>query len=302
MKSKLSVQIVFIILSSCSLFAQHNDILSLSNGNIWFYEGFRSMSSPGGQSKYDIYETKKIISDSLIDGINRKIVLITKESEYYKSQITEYWYIENGIFYIFDRPFYNQNIVNDTTFNLGDVGYGSFYYVNLFLKNLNVWGEQYDSQVWNYTLASSINVSTQTELAKGLGITTESFSLDDMIISEYTYKNLKGAIIEGLQYGLIPTSVEFEKHKLSNIFNEVYPNPFNLSTTISYEIENSCNVSISIYDLHGKKITRLVDEFKAPGRYSFIFNTEHLNLSSGVYFCRMKAGDFFEVKKLILSK
>jgi hypothetical protein len=79
-----------------------------------------------------------------------------------------------------------------------------------------------------------------------------------------------------------------------------YPNPFNPNTTINYSIPNFSFVTIKVFDIMGRLIQMLVDEEKAAGNYSVIFNGS--NLASGIYFYRMQAGDFIETKKLILLK
>jgi hypothetical protein len=79
-----------------------------------------------------------------------------------------------------------------------------------------------------------------------------------------------------------------------------YPNPFNPSTIIEYKIPQSSLVEIKVYDVLGKEITTLVDEFKTEGIYEAQFTTN--NLPSGVYIYRMNAGNFSETKKMILVR
>ena len=79
-----------------------------------------------------------------------------------------------------------------------------------------------------------------------------------------------------------------------------YPNPFNPSTTIKYQLPTSSNVTIKIYDILGREVTTLVDEFKTEGRYEVNFIAS--SLESGVYLYRLEAKDFIDVKKLILLK
>ena len=79
-----------------------------------------------------------------------------------------------------------------------------------------------------------------------------------------------------------------------------YPNPFNPTTLIKYNIPRLSKVTLSIYDLLGREVERLVDEEKPPGQYEVKFNANRL--SSGIYFYRMQAGSFFDTKKLILLK
>ncbi len=79
-----------------------------------------------------------------------------------------------------------------------------------------------------------------------------------------------------------------------------YPNPFNPNTVISYSVAKSEKVEIRVYDLLGKEVQTLVNEVKSPGSYNIMFNAA--NLSSGVYFYRIIAGSFTEVKKMTLVK
>ncbi|HEX7356940.1 MAG TPA: T9SS type A sorting domain-containing protein [Ignavibacteriaceae bacterium] len=79
-----------------------------------------------------------------------------------------------------------------------------------------------------------------------------------------------------------------------------YPNPFNPSTKISYSINSNQFVSIIIYDVLGKEIETLVHEEKPTGIYEFDWNAE--NLTSGVYFYQLRAGNFVETRKMILLK
>jgi hypothetical protein len=79
-----------------------------------------------------------------------------------------------------------------------------------------------------------------------------------------------------------------------------YPNPFNPTTTIRFSVPSVQQVSIKIYDLLGKEIAMLMNEQKQSGEYSVQFNGDHV--PSGMYFCRMQAGNFVSVKKMLLMK
>jgi hypothetical protein len=87
--------------------------------------------------------------------------------------------------------------------------------------------------------------------------------------------------------------------------NQNYPNPFNPSTTIEYDIPEYTNVSIVVYDLLGRKIKQLVNEYKEAGTYQVIWNGRDSNnkrVSSGYYFYQMTTVNFVEVKKLLIQK
>jgi len=79
-----------------------------------------------------------------------------------------------------------------------------------------------------------------------------------------------------------------------------YPNPFNPITSIKYSLQKEGLASLKVYDVLGKEVATLVNEFKNTGSYAVSFNAE--SLSSGVYFYRLQAGSFVETKKMILLK
>ncbi len=84
------------------------------------------------------------------------------------------------------------------------------------------------------------------------------------------------------------------------VLKQNYPNPFNASATIEYSIPEPGNVTLKIYDLLGRELAVLVDEFKQPGYYRVIFDGD--NLSSGMYFYGIKTKGFTQTKKMILLK
>jgi len=79
-----------------------------------------------------------------------------------------------------------------------------------------------------------------------------------------------------------------------------YPNPFNPSTKINYSVPQTSNVVIKVYDILGSEIETLVNEEKPTGTYELTWYAE--NLPSGVYFYRLKAGEFLGTKKMILLR
>ena len=79
-----------------------------------------------------------------------------------------------------------------------------------------------------------------------------------------------------------------------------YPNPFNPTTVIGYMLPRSSNVKLIVYDMLGREIKTLVNEFKQAGSYNVSFDAS--SLASGVYFYRINAGDFTDVKKMMLVK
>jgi len=84
-----------------------------------------------------------------------------------------------------------------------------------------------------------------------------------------------------------------------------YPNPFNPTTTIGYDVATPGEVSIVIYDMMGRQVKTLVSEYYNPGTYSVIWNARNnqgIEVSAGMYIYKMIAGDFVKVNKMLLVK
>lgn len=79
-----------------------------------------------------------------------------------------------------------------------------------------------------------------------------------------------------------------------------YPNPFNSSTRISYSIIKSSDVTLKIYDMLGREVRTLVNEYQNAGNYIVMFNAG--DLASGIYFYRLAADDYSSIRKLVLIK
>ncbi|MFH0920224.1 MAG: ice-binding family protein [Fibrobacterota bacterium] len=82
------------------------------------------------------------------------------------------------------------------------------------------------------------------------------------------------------------------------------PNPFNPSTKIQYSIKKAAQISLKVYNALGHEVATLVNGRQEAGSHTVLFNSKKgtLSLSSGVYFCRLEAGSFVSMKKLVLMK
>lgn len=81
-----------------------------------------------------------------------------------------------------------------------------------------------------------------------------------------------------------------------------YPNPFNPRTVINYRLPVGSFVSLKVYDVLGKEVAVLVNEYQPAGTYNSTFDTQGQLSSSGVYFYQLKAGKFVDTKKFVLQK
>ncbi|HPI38329.1 MAG TPA: SBBP repeat-containing protein [Ignavibacteriaceae bacterium] len=139
----------------------------------------------------------------------------------------------------------------------------------------------------------------------GYGITVDRFGKIIMVGENYSNPGyyggdsiLPGAVIAKLS----PTGMNLLDNEITKGFNlaQNYPNPFNPSTQISYSIPSSSMVSLKIYDVLGNEVKTLINEYKEAGYYEVTFEAK--NLSNGVYFYELNAGEMRSVKKLVLLK
>ena len=79
-----------------------------------------------------------------------------------------------------------------------------------------------------------------------------------------------------------------------------YPNPFNPITMINYQLPMTSNVELSIYNLLGQKVATLISEKQKAGNHQVEWNAS--GFASGIYYYRIKSGEFQDVKKMILIK
>ena len=155
-------------------------------------------------------------------------------------------------------------------------------------------GNHFYHNLWDSTLLANpnfINItdsSTFTGLAGYLYFSFSNYKLIPRYNSDF----------EGFDD---PTSVENDvKVPAKFVVNQNYPNPFNPSTVISYSIPKEGLVTVKIYNVLGQEVKTLVNQFQSAGSYKINFDASEL--STGVYFYSVKAGDFNQVKKMVLVK
>jgi hypothetical protein len=81
---------------------------------------------------------------------------------------------------------------------------------------------------------------------------------------------------------------------------EIYPNPFNPSTTIIFSLPKATHVTLSIYNSMGQEVSKMISKYMHAGVYTTEWNAS--GFASGVYYCRLVSGDFVQTRKLILVK
>ncbi|HEX2787121.1 MAG TPA: T9SS type A sorting domain-containing protein [Ignavibacteria bacterium] len=227
----------------------------------------------------------------------------------------------------------NNTIVNNSATTAGTGG----IYSNTpttFIRNCIVWGNTGPGAAYsgtmnfsytniNATVAGMGNINTAPQFDSAnfiLGTGSPCIDAGDTAViyndkqgapgfalypSRGTTRNDMGAY--GGQLAAILLSNTFVSvQKISNVVPERfelkqnYPNPFNPTTNFEFRIANFGFVSLKVYDITGKVVADLVSENLHPGQYSFNWNAERL--SSGIYFYKLTADNFSDVKKMTLLK
>jgi hypothetical protein len=118
-----------------------------------------------------------------------------------------------------------------------------------------------------------------------------------LVAPQFVNESFNASIVYESTYGIKQISEEIPN---SYSLQQNYPNPFNPSTIIRFQIKDSKFVNLIVYDILGKEVSTLVNEKLNTGEYEVTFDGS--NLSSGMYFYKLQAGEFNEMKKMVLVK
>jgi hypothetical protein len=270
------------------------------------------------------------------DGTNKLFYLSQMHLQYIKRvivaddtlQFNEYCYdLENGWISFANPPASGALVTIEEgeswSFDLGvtnwDNTIGNYLFTNTIIpveltsftaniseKKIDLsWSTATELNNYGFEIERSLDKTTWQTIGfkEGKGTTTEvnqySFS-DDIseISSEKLFYRLKQIDFNGsFEYSYI---VEVEIAPRNFSLEQNYPNPFNPSTKISWQSSVSSWQTLKVFDVLGREVATLVDEYRNAGSYEVEFNAS--NLPSGVYFYQLKAGPFVETKKMILLK
>lgn len=188
----------------------------------------------------------------------------------------------------------------------------NYIYSNFSIDNGSTWSTPYEIQcsVPYVSLANPGNDQIYPSVSKTGNLVNRfyiTYSLSAFPGSaSFTNTNTpKGKVYQIFKYfcptgggfGITTISTEIPK---SYLLEQNYPNPFNPKTIIRFDIMKVSDVKITIYDISGREVERPVQQKLNAGKYSVDFDAG--NLSSGVYFYSIVAGDFVQTKKMILVK
>lgn len=190
----------------------------------------------------------------------------------------------------------------------------------------NKW-ENYNNEIYSYDSSENLLTYVTQNLDNGTWINFDkkTYSYDNnnnCIIGEYfkwengfwtlqpggylelSYNNKQNTISDyasviKVEY-ITVTGITDDIQDLKYSLEQNFPNPFNPVTTIKYSIAKEDHVNLTVYDISGSKVAELVNEYKPSGNYSVQFSAGRL--ASGIYFYKLKSGNYSMSKKFILLK
>lgn len=143
-------------------------------------------------------------------------------------------------------------------------------------------------------LAARTTSSATSSMNVNLGITDTN-----QVIAYYTTRPFG----TNFPFGSVTSVGNNTEKPLTYSLSQNYPNPFNPSTLIRYTIAKNGNIKLKVFDILGKEIATLINGYKLAGDYQVEFDLKDIkNISSGVYYYKLEAGDFSDIKKMIILK
>ncbi|MFA6598141.1 MAG: T9SS type A sorting domain-containing protein [Ignavibacteriaceae bacterium] len=291
MKTKLLVIVLFTVLGSTVLWAQN--YFPLAVGNKWQFK-VTDWDPSVPYTKIDT-TTVEVIKDTLAPN-NISYFLLNNAFPLGDLVRSDAF----GIYYYdaldsTDCLVYNYNAELSQQYKTGYQAGGDSAIVtlehidslNVFMKTIKILSFSYNSMI-GHRITFGKNTGPITYNTSGDGVSSRTdyeligYKIDDQIVGSLTdVKN---------------ESAPLDKYWL----DQNYPNPFNPATTFSFSIPEGQIVELTIYNILGTKLMTLLNEYKQSGKHTLEFNAT--GLPSGVYFYRLKTGQFIQTKKLVLLK
>ncbi len=154
---------------------------------------------------------------------------------------------------------------------------------------------------------SSVTITRYDTLGNSNIPASLSFSTDSVTVT-FSSQNLYRESVLLLKINTQPLIVgvdagrEKTEAPLRFKLEQNYPNPFNPTTKISYQIPVASHVTLKVYNLLGREVATLVDEYMNAGTYSIEFGVRSVEVASGLYFYQIKSGSFIQTKKMLVLK
>lgn len=174
------------------------------------------------------------------------------------------------------------------------------HYHDITLENLTSTGSVYGGVIVGLPEMPLTNIHLQNvNISALVGVQIRNATVDTSGVN-INVSNGSSYILEVNGYVTTITSVRNITRINKFILLQNYPNPFNPTTTIEFDLPRKAHALLKIYNVLGQPVTTIVDKDLNTGHYSFNFNAS--DLSSGIYFYRLVAGNYNVTKKMILLK
>lgn len=156
---------------------------------------------------------------------------------------------------------------------------------NLFIYDAFTPGLTWIEQTADLTPYVGKQIKIRFRVAADGGVQRDGLYVDDIYVFGYKFT---------------PSSINELVFPFTYSLSQNFPNPFNPTTAINFSIEKPNNTTLRIYDVLGKEVAVLVNQFTESGNYSVKFDAKQL--SSGIYFYRLTTGNFSSIKKMVVLK
>ena len=149
------------------------------------------------------------------------------------------------------------------------------------------------------SLRTIILVAKTTSSASATQTVNLGITDTNQVIAYYTTRPFS----TNFPFGTITSAENNNEQNLTYSLSQNYPNPFNPATIIKYTLAKPGFVQIKVYNILGKEIATLVKGIKSAGEYQVEFDVNfYKNLSSGIYYYKIEAGEYTDIKKMMLVK
>ncbi len=203
---------------------------------------------------------------------------------------------------IVQSPMYNyRNVTNFLIANITDYTGGLNCYVRQAANSTKIMtaGSTFNSFIDSLTVGDS---SSKTIITLGNGILSNINNYAIMIWMVFDKDSAGFSTLNARGKSFLLSGINLISTEIPSAFSlsQNYPNPFNAMTNVKFQIANSGNVKIKVFDILGKEVATLVNESLQPGTYETTFDAS--NLSSGIYFYQLRSDNFIQTKKLTLIR
>jgi len=298
---KYYLTIIIFLSLTLQIFSQSSflDLYPLHIGNYWQYKV--TVDSDFNNEDTIYYSNREVLTDTLMP--NGEVYKKIFDSMIGTLQPYRYLRIDSttGCIYKY-YPYGNYNnseLLRDSLKMMsGDsfIAEDGYTIICTLVDTINLFAENRLRKHFYYPLLPNYG---EHKYVKGIGETYRWVHSEPIVAIE-TYIELTYAKINGEEFGQL-VSVGNNTIKIFNYtLSQNYPNPFNPTTTIKYQIPELSFVTLKVYDVLGNEVASLIKEEKPAGSYEVEFNGS--DLTSGIYFYTLIAGNYSNTKKLVILK